>query len=121
MSSETEIRAFLQAIPQDILLSEAGKIMAARRSPDRARRSKKLKPCRFCGKPFGGRDMRSHLAASHPGGIKSGHQLLKTKPEVIRLCKHCGEPFGYLAMRKHVHDDHPEKRKVRNRLKKGNL
>jgi hypothetical protein len=102
-----QLREFLSTVPDSFIFSEAGKRMAAKRT-DAPRRPKVMRGCKFCGKFFGLRDMREHVAEAHPGGVRGGHKLL-SNPPVGKQCKYCSEVHGSRAMRKHVQTAHPEK------------
>ena len=59
-SDEDEIRAWLSAVPDHLLLQEAGRRRRARLVNPSGGRPKVLRPCGGCGEPLGARELLQH-------------------------------------------------------------
>lgn len=108
MTKADKIREFLRQVPDEFILSEAGRRQAARRSKDQMGRSEKLRPCKFCGEKFGTRKMREHLSSAHPGGERAGYKVVVRTADLPRPCPQCGELLNYRSIPKHMRGKHPE-------------
>ena len=86
MSKEEQLADFLTRVPSNMLGSEWGKRMVAKRKT-RPSGKKVLRECVFCKALLGAREMRLHVAKEHPGGLKSHEPVLG----VIKgqKCLHC--------------------------------
>jgi hypothetical protein len=51
----------MSTIPDEVLFSEIGRRRVAKRDPKNAGPPRVLRPCEWCGKEFGAREMRRHI------------------------------------------------------------
>lgn len=102
-SKRKQLDRFLDKIPLKILQTATRRVEG--KSPGRNKKMRKCPHCTFRG---GTREMKGHIAESHP---RMGWGKPKGRKKKIRPCPVCGKRFGVAEMRVHRGKDHPLARK----------